>query len=82
MRERYYLLALQGGVWLGEPTFTHGQLYVTASRVGNPQHLLRAVKKNDAGKTRYVVYKEILHIDKKSDPVKTTNLVYKEILWI
>jgi hypothetical protein len=48
------------GVWLEEPVFTHGQLYVAASRVGHPDHLLFAVKKSAKRRTRNVVYKEIL----------------------
>ena len=42
-------------VWLEEPTFIHGQLYVAASRVGDPQHLHFAVIKSVSRKTRNVV---------------------------
>ena len=31
------------GVWLEEPTLIHGQLYVAAPRVADPQHLHFAV---------------------------------------
>ena len=48
------------GVWLAEPTFTHGQLYVAASSVADPQSLHLAVNKRVRRKTRNVVYKEIL----------------------
>ena len=48
------------GVWLEEPTFTHGQLYVAASIVADPQHLLFAVSNGVSRKTRNVVYNEIL----------------------
>ena len=47
------------GVWLEEPTFTHGQLYVAASMVAEPQHLHVAVSNSISRKTRTVVYKEI-----------------------
>ena len=48
------------GVRLEEPTFTHRQLYVTASWLGDPQHLHIAVIKSVRRKTRNVVYEEIL----------------------
>ena len=40
------------GVWLEQPTFTHGQLYVVASMVGDPQRLHFAVNKSVSRKTR------------------------------
>ena len=46
--------------WLAEPTFTHGLLYVAASRIGDPQHLHLAANDSVSRKTRNVVYKEIL----------------------
>ena len=54
-----------------EPTFTHGQLYVAASRVGDPKHLHFAVIKSVSRKTRNVVYKEIIRTgDVVSTPTK------------
>ena len=47
-------------VWLEEPTFTHGQLYVAVSRVADNQHLHLAVSYSISRKTMNVVYKEIL----------------------
>ena len=52
------------GIWLEETTFIHGQLYVAAFRVGDPQNLHFAVKKSDRRKTRNIVYMEILLICK------------------
>ena len=48
------------GVRLEEPTFTQGQLYVAASRVGDHQHIQLAVNKSVSRKTRNVIHREIL----------------------
>ena len=50
------------GIWLRSDVFTHGQLYVACSRVGKPEGLKFAIKK-DAKKNKEVlnvVFKEIL----------------------
>ena len=44
------------GVWLEEPTFTHGQFYVAASRVADPQHLHFVVINSVTRSTRNLVY--------------------------
>ena len=50
------------GIWLRSDVFTHGQLYVACSRVGNPDGLKFAImtenKKNK--NVANVVFKEIL----------------------
>ena len=51
------------GVYLPQPCFSHGQLYVACSRVGHPDHLCFALLPDeDTGefRTRNVVYKEAL----------------------
>ncbi len=45
------------GLNLAEPVFSHGQLYVGCSRVGNPQHLY---VHSPEGKTKNIVYQEAL----------------------
>ena len=49
------------GVWLEEPVFTHGQLYVAASRVDNLSHLHIAIIRSSDQKKRNVVYLKILN---------------------
>jgi hypothetical protein len=51
------------GVWLPQPVFGHGQLFVAVSRVGDPNHCTLAIKPGKdqaANSTRNVVFKEVL----------------------
>ena len=53
----------QVGIWLRSQVFTHGQLYVAVSRVGSPERLKFAVKKDKDGAIEYtpnIVFNEVL----------------------
>ena len=54
---------LNVGVWLNDPCFAHGQLYVCISRVGSSRHIMFAIRKKEGIKwnsTSNVVFKEVL----------------------
>ena len=57
------------GVWLSNPVFGHGQLYVALSRVGLPENLTLAIRpslEEQIYSTKNVVYDEVLLQDEKS----------------
>ena len=49
------------GAWLEEPVYTHGRLYVAASRVGNLSYLHIAINRSSDQKKKKVLYLKILN---------------------
>ena len=70
-------------VFLPQPLFTHGQLYVAASRVGDPKNIHFYVNQ-DPYKQKYQnhqqSYTETPFDEFRSNKVFTTDIVYNEAL--